>query len=118
MRLTLGGLIDLLTNRPDDQRVWFDFGGLSPTTIDSYRGYYEDAALGFSQETDPTVPQVLAELRGAIGKVVTGYKGGDFELHRNSRLWVANYGRTSDTAIVGVEECDYTTILRTEWCES
>lgn len=117
-RLNLGELIDLLKKRPKKEPVRFDFGWLVPTKCDSYRGYYEDLAIGFSEERvypDPTVAVVLKDLQAAVGKEFMGYKGGEYRMTRKSRVWAANYGNTSDTAIVGIEDYEGTTILRTAW---
>jgi hypothetical protein len=117
-RLTLGGLIDELRRMDGDKTVLFDFGGLVPTRIMSYRGYYQDAALGFTSDESPKVSQLLAELEAAVGSTVEGYKGGTYRLKEDSRLWVANYGETSDTAIVGVIDARWTVVIETAWSES
>ena len=119
-RLNLGELIDLLKTRPKKEPVRFDFGWLVPTACQSYRGYYEDLAIGFTEERvypDPMVAVVLKDLKAAVGKTFMGYKGGAYMMTRESRVWVANYGNVSDTAITGIEDYEGTTILRTAWME-
>lgn len=121
---TLGRLIDALAKRPVDQEVRFDFGYLAPAGLDSYRGYYEDLALSFKdtgrhgEHTSPTVAALLGDLRGAVGKSFTGYKGGEFTMGRDTAMWVANYGESGGTAVVGVDErCEYLTIITTKWID-
>ena len=118
-RLNLGGLIDLLKRSEPGQNVKFDFGGAVPTSVDSYRGYYEDLAIGFDDDPDdyPTVSEFLKMLQEAVGKEFTGYKGGEYKMTRKSRVWVANYSHTSGTTIVGIRDCNYMTVLHTDWEE-
>ena len=35
---------------------------------------------------------VLAMCKGAMGEVFQGYKGGDYQMGRNTPVWIANYG--------------------------
>lgn len=106
-RLSLGGLIDALAQQPADSTVSFQFGGLVPTTLASYRGYYDDLALGFDDGYPPTVSALLERLRAADGAVFHGWKGGEYRMSRWSRLWVANPGHCGDTAIIGVKSDRY-----------
>jgi len=119
-RLNLGDLIDLMQARNDkEQCVRFDFGHVSPVGIDSFRGCYEDLAIGFEEEPKkyPSVAAFLKLLRDTVGKTFTGYKGGDYKMMGSSRVWVANYSNTSNTTIVGIRDCDYMTVLHTGWEE-
>jgi hypothetical protein len=119
-RLNLGGLIDLLKGQPDkDQHLRFDFAHVTPLCLTSFRGYYEDLAIEFSDAPREyvTVAEFLTTLKEAVGKVYTGYKGGDYKMTRNTRIWVANYSHTSNTTIIGVRPCDYMVVLHTGWEE-
>lgn len=108
---TLGDLIKALEEWPDKADACrFGFGGLAPLGFDSYRGYYDHLALGFQTVNtypDPTVQDVLNWALKADGGVFYGYKGGEFQMDRDTPVWVANSGETSDTVIVGV--CPRTT---------
>lgn len=134
MHFSLGDLITELSSRPSDQSVVFDFGGFRPTTVDSYRGYYCDLALGFDgartySEEDADidhasqgfrhtkVSDLLTELRSAIGRTFEGWKGGDFRMTEQTRLWVANPGKCSGTAIVGIAECAWQTVIATAYVD-
>jgi hypothetical protein len=86
-QLTLGKLIEKIepiagkqSERKDEATVKFDFEYLFPTTIDSWRGSYNELALNFvmvdGKEKELTVTDFLKLLKGAIGKEFTGYKGG------------------------------------------
>jgi hypothetical protein len=126
MPISLGKLIKLLELEKQDNHVQFDFGGFEPTSLASYRGYYEQLALGFQEATwddkSPTVKSVLQELKNAIGKTYEGYKGGDYKMSEDTHLWVANYGEANSTAIVGLAivglaNCDSMTVIETRWEE-
>jgi hypothetical protein len=115
-QITLGEFIKQLKLRPQDQGICFDFGGLEPNDIGSYRGFYDELSIGFAESGRfRNVGELLAELEDAVGKVFEGYKGGDFRMGRETPLWVANYGMTGSTMIVGLRECDYTTVIATAY---
>lgn len=117
---TLGSLITVLKRRDPKQAVKFDFCGCEPGLVDSYRGYYEQLAFEFKSTQWPkcvTVADVLADLEAALGKTFTGYKGGDFVMHKDTPLWVDNCGECNSTAVVGLEECDHQTIIATRYID-
>lgn len=111
-RLSLGDLIALLKRLPLGQNIRFDFGDLAPTTLDSYRGFYEDLALGFGDGV-AHVGDLLRSCEAAVGATFEGYKGGTYRMDERSRLWVSNRGATSGTTIVGLDDLGWTAILRT-----
>src|SRR4051812_47710015 len=100
--LTLGELIAELENLPGKAVIEFDFGGAVPTRVDSYRGYYDQLALGYDGTYGaslPTVADLLADLKSAVGKTFQGWKGGDYTMTEATYIFVANPGNTSDTYI-------------------
>lgn len=57
----------------------------------SYRGYYSDLAL----EPLPggvTVAKLAIEVNSVLGTELTGYKGGEFLMQKNTPVWVSHYG--------------------------
>lgn len=117
-QLSLGELIQILAAWPkQDDACLYDFGGLAPDGLDSYRGYYDQLAMGFSDKEkypNPTVAKVLEWCEAAVGKTFTGYKGGDYVMTERTPVWVANYGEAGGTAIVGVvPEVTHHLVLRT-----
>lgn len=123
--LRLGALIALLEQRPADNSVSFDFCGLMPAGVRSYRGYYDHLAIGHTADcpAHPTVATLIRELRGAVGQIFEGYKGGSFRMDENTPVWVSNYGESHSTAVVGVRALGYTdagywTIIETAHCEN
>lgn len=120
--LTLGNLIDIfekidLQYEYDgefyDKHVSFDFCRLYPTRFDSFRGIYSQLALGYDFEERMPAKKFLQNLKFADGNVFEGWKGGEFKMDRNTPVWVANQGESSDTAIIDVFEDTVEIILHT-----
>lgn len=105
--LNVGAVIERLKRMGQEEQV--------TTTLESYRGYYEDAALGYGDGKYPKVKDLLAHFEATIGKVFHGWKGGNgTPISYKTALWVANPGETGDTVIVGVQqptECGYVILL-------
>lgn len=114
--MTLGGLIARLEPCDNTLSVYFDFGHFAPTRLDSFRGYYEQLALGYAEEEAPSVTELLAELRGALGKTFSGYKGGEYVMNGHTPVWAANYGRSNETGIVAVRYKTWCVVLETADC--
>lgn len=72
--MTLGQLIGELERVPPSASVSYDEGG-NPGAFHSYRGYYDQLALGCSGEP-MTVARLLERAKEADGGVFTGWKGG------------------------------------------
>ncbi len=126
-QLSLGELIERLEaiETEDDCSVRFDFGYFRPSELMSWRGVYAELAVGFTDKgdyKDPQLSKFITELKGAIGKTYTGYKGGDFFMSKSTPVWVANYGESGNTAVVGVtpvgRDKAYKVIINTAYCES
>lgn len=83
-QMTLGKLIDELGELPPKTLVELS----SPH---SYRGYYEDLAFSYGEKT--TAKKALQLCHNAMGQIFVGYKGGDFQMGRNTPVWVAFHGQ-------------------------
>lgn len=118
-QLSLGELIEQLEKiERSDAIVKYDFGYMFPTSIDSWRGSYEELALDYTESGDElTVLQLLDILRSTIGKEFTGYKGGEFTMFETTPVWVANCGNSGQTGVVGVIDDGYQAIILTSYCE-
>ncbi len=84
--VTLGRLIKELKKIDADQII--EFGFYHPH---SYRGYYDE--LAFEPKKNVTAGSMLACAESAVGKVYSGYKGGDYTMTELTDCWIANYGR-------------------------
>jgi len=125
--MTLGDLIDALPN--SDTPVYFAFCSAFPVLdLDSYRGYYERAALDWfvrrrSETYDDTAPRppkscdLLAYLRSRLGTTMEGYKGGTYTINRDTLMHVDGNGEVNDTAISSVEVKSWAVIIHTETSE-
>lgn len=88
--LTLGDLIEVIGKVPPGTPIKFDDGS-NPGEFDSYRGYYSDLSIQ-PQSQSVTSDELLASASAALGETFTGYKGGDFTMHKDTPLWKAAYG--------------------------
>jgi hypothetical protein len=120
-QFSLGELIDALKHRPIEQDVYFDFAQAFPTSLASYRGFYENLAIGFAfhggpeDHIPPTVEIFNRQLTAAIGHTFSGWKGGSYTMDVDTPLWVANSGDATSTIITGVADAEHETIIRTGW---
>ena len=112
--ITLGKLIQQLSRCNSDSYIRYDFGAFTPKGIDSYRGYYEQLALGFAEPSETAkVGEILALCKGAVGKTFWGYKGGTYRMNEGSYVWVANCGHSTDTGIKKVKMMGYQAVIVT-----
>lgn len=88
-QMTLGKLIEALDALPADMKV----SGLTDRIM-SYRGYYCDLAIEPGEGTD--VRRLWNLAKAAMGEIFVGYKGGDYQMGRNTPVWVASYGACGD----------------------
>lgn len=112
-QLTLGDLIDRLKALPRDHRIFYDFCGLVPDGLASWRGIYAQLALGWNENAEPTVGDVLDLCEGVVGTVRQGYKGGDYRMDRGTPVWAANWGQVGSTAVLDVADRGYWAIIET-----
>jgi len=104
--MSLGELIYALRQHNPEAKVFFEFGGISPGDVDSWRGDYAQLALGWKADRDGdprTVAQLLENLTEAIGKEFEGYKGGIYMMRESTQVWVDRPGEYTSTALVRVK---------------
>lgn len=103
----LGSLIAALERAEPADRIMFDFCYAVPTTLRSYRGSYDQLALGWDDASRsgrwPTVADLLTNLRAALVAHFGGYKGGNYSMTKETPVWVDNWGDASSTCIVAIE---------------
>lgn len=120
MAIRLGLLIKQLEMCEKDLPVVFDFGGLVPDSIDSYRGYYEQLAISWidrGAQNRISVGEIISILKNAIGKTFYGYKGGEYEMNEFTPVWAAQYGDCTSTAITGALNVGWQVVLTTAYEE-
>jgi len=94
-QMTLGDVIDRLGQM--DQTIEMEGIGYAH----SYRGYYSDLAFGRCDKRK--VADVLEVAKECMGKTFEGYKGGDFDMGRNTPVWIASYG-SCGTRIMAIND--------------
>lgn len=117
--LTIGDCIEKLRALKPDTHVEFDFGGIVPTKLASWRGIYAEIALGFSggafsNDEPKTVAELLSDFQSAVGKTYTGWKGGDFVMGLDTPVWVDNPGCYTRTYITNITGDDYGVTIHTD----
>lgn len=119
--MTIGEVLDKLSGVSDDIHVRFDFGGVAPTTINSWRGIYAEAAIGFSSgkygDERSTVGALRKRLLDAIqpGTTYGGWKGGEYQYSKDTPLHVDNRGCYTNTELVRVQVQEWQVVLHTEF---
>lgn len=113
-QFTLGKLIKLLQIEDPTAHLRYDFVHFKPTLgIHSYRGYYEDLAVGYGTDDNITVGELTAKLKEAVGRTYQGWKGGEYRMDTDTPVWVSNPSEAGGTAIVGVRDDGWVVTLLT-----
>ena len=122
-QLVLTELILLLTNVNKSLPVIFAKYQYYPSGLSSWRGSYDELAIEYDNQNEPpTAKEFLATLTNAVGKTMTGYKGGDYTISKLTPIWMANYGSSNgpfaeSVAITGVTMMDNSVLIETEEIE-
>jgi hypothetical protein len=92
-QLTLGTLIDKLKVMDPNEPVPMLYAP------HSYRGYYIDLAFEWNQNVTQPASTLLELCKSCMGEIFDGYKGGEFQMGRNTPLWAASWGAIGDKII-------------------
>ena len=109
-QMTVGSLLTALTNFYSDEPVCFDFAGLAPCELSSYRGRYADLAFATTADRR-TAGRLHRQLGLAIGNCYFGWKGGEYVADQDTLLWVAEPGVASGTTVVDLKRDPHTHLL-------
>lgn len=102
------------TENPDfDPPVVLDTGAV-PDDIDSYRGYYDELALGYSSEGFMSLSNFVEMLENADGGTFSGYKGGEFTMYGDTPVWVSNYGNSEGIMVTDIQLVAGKVVLQTQ----
>ena len=107
--MTLGELADICLDFNPIGFVVTDMKGINPSLeVNSYRGYYCDLAIATNTAgVELCLTRDLGVLLNlTIDKTLTGYKGGDFLMDKDTPLWLSDYGEYTGLAIMDASE-DY-----------
>lgn len=100
--LTIGKMLEKLNSFHDDEQFIFSNGTFFDGTYDSYRGYYEDLYIGYSNEDKGfnTIGKLKQTLHKALDhREMYGYKGGTFAINNDTLIWLAQYGYTGNMIV-------------------
>ena len=107
-QMTVGSLLTALTNFYSDEPVCFDFAGLAPCELSSYRGRYADLAFATTADRR-TAGQLHRQLGLAIGNCYfRAGKAASTYADQDTLLWVAEPGVASGTAVVDLKRDPHT----------
>lgn len=84
--MILKELIEELEKQDPTLVVKFGFGD----SWHSDRGSYNN--LAFTPKDSATVGEMLALAKSALGKVMTGWKGGDYDIHEYTDCYIGEWG--------------------------
>ncbi len=79
-----------------------------------YKSYEQDS---FELREKPTVKDFLEMLNSVTGKVMVGYKWGDFTMNKNVSVYFGNYGGSSVSNYKGIDYATVVPIDILEWDE-
>ena len=88
--MTLGNLIDELEEENPEMIVASGFG---PRWY-SDRGSY--CNLAFEPAVNVSIGSMLAAAKDALGKTMTGYKGGDYTIYESTDCYIGEWGSCGD----------------------
>lgn len=114
-QMTLGEFIRKLETANPKTPIHIDHEMIVPTHFDSYRGRYDQLALGFTTKPGAVklAGEVLDNARGTISSTFAGWHGGEFDMAEDTPLWISNYGRASGVRIVGLDISEYGVTIMT-----
>jgi len=91
-----------------------------PTDIISWRGSYSELSLEYAEKGRKcSVEAWISRLRGTVGAIRYGYKGGEFLMGKTTPVWVANYGESAGfigatQAVVDIAEHEHAVMVETK----
>jgi hypothetical protein len=101
------------------KEIYFDFVNAAPTTLASYRGLYNELAIGYALTEDTPLSvkarDFLEDLKNSVGREFEGWKGGEYLMGLDTPVWVSNIGNVSSTAVTGVLNEPHRIIILTEY---
>jgi hypothetical protein len=111
---TLKELTKALASEPVGNTVALMFTTQHITGLASWRGRYDEMSIEFSDWGKPmTVGELLAQARAADGGIFEGYKGGDYQMHEWTPVWVCEHGDADERGLLGIRRKSGVSILIT-----
>lgn len=116
---TINEVLAVLKKADPKAPVYFAPLCVVPTSVDSWRGSYNEPALGWAEPGNglyaPTVEKLIKELEESIsGKLYYGWKGGEYTFTGDDTLHIDNPGRCNNVEIKEVEDRGYQVLIHLE----
>jgi len=122
---SIAELLAGLTNVDQTLSVCFEFANCRPTSLGSWRGAYDQPALGWQpsgyskreQKLDefPTVAQFCQSLRDDMDRHHGAWHGGTASFREDQKLHVDNDGDATNTVITGFSALGTRLVLHTAY---
>ena len=113
--MKLGELIRRLQSFDGNDRIVIDIDGKyhNPLCLSSFRGYYDQLAIDQTSNDEKKLGIFLKECEEAVGKVFTGWKGGDFTMYEHTLVWVSEIGCCDNIIITDIIYVDSDVVIKT-----
>lgn len=113
--MRLGQFISELEDAKPDIPVYIAPFNLIPTSFHSYRGYYEDLALGYETGYKRvTAGELCAVAKAAIGNSFLGWKGGEYTVDGMTRVWISNPGEVTGAIVSRIVAEDWAVYIHVD----
>lgn len=104
--MTIEELCNALDEFPDEANVHFENYDLVGWPH-SWRGSYRELAIDYPGSMEIKAKFFSRVLRACIGCKFTGWKGGEYEMTKDTLVWKSQHGSYSKLGIVGVTSTNY-----------
>lgn len=101
--LTIGEIMSKLVPFENEVELYFSNGKYFDGSYDSYRGYYADMYIGYSDKNEGfnTVGDLRETIKEALNNGgMEGYKGGEYSIYDGTLVWFATYGTTNGAEMI------------------
>jgi len=111
---TIKQVLDILKQAPSDAHVYYSYFRCVPTYVASWRGSYDEAALGWAPvefKNQITAKELIKQLEDSFGRPYSGWKGGDYCYYDDTPLHIDNQGECTNTEIDKITFNDYSVTI-------
>jgi hypothetical protein len=105
-QLTIGQIISKCENLPNlpvmiVSEASAKYNGKYPEGTNSYRGYYDELAIDTGNKA-MSLSSFLDEMRKSLRRTYGGWKGGDYNMHKDTFVWLSEPGEASQVIVTDV----------------
>lgn len=92
MTMILSEYIETLRALPQDIEAAYRGIYVPVGKLTSWRGAYAELTIPYADDGPHTIAQLLKDAEAAVGRMFTGYKGGEYIMTANTPVWADDYG--------------------------